>query len=246
MLGMPPPPKLDGAPVTNIRNTSPPHWRGWLTGEPLPGAGEQLRRVRSGAESGDQEKGRGLVRAERRPAAVRVRRHLDRIQGRPWHEVEADPWAPSGLWFPDNVTERRRRADPSEGDARDPDDRRGARRLDARRGTRRRRCSVRCRTTGSRSLCEDPTRKTGPSRSRRQRDPPERKLSKNGNRSGLGAALEAGLLCRRRPATLTVPGAADYWLPAAVFQGQRNRWKKHSPRDSESLACVSCRNGYGP
>ena len=28
--GMPPPPKLGGAPVTNIRNTSSPHWRGWL------------------------------------------------------------------------------------------------------------------------------------------------------------------------------------------------------------------------
>jgi putative SOS response-associated peptidase YedK len=28
--GMPPPPKFGGAPVTNIRNTSSPHWRGWL------------------------------------------------------------------------------------------------------------------------------------------------------------------------------------------------------------------------
>jgi putative SOS response-associated peptidase YedK len=28
--GLPPPPKLGGAPVTNIRNTSSPHWRGWL------------------------------------------------------------------------------------------------------------------------------------------------------------------------------------------------------------------------
>src|ERR1700688_2333661 len=28
--GMPPPPKLGGAPVTNIRNTTSPHWRGWL------------------------------------------------------------------------------------------------------------------------------------------------------------------------------------------------------------------------
>src|SRR3982075_3004274 len=31
--GMPPPPKLGGAPVTNIRNTSSPHWRGWLKPE---------------------------------------------------------------------------------------------------------------------------------------------------------------------------------------------------------------------
>ncbi len=28
--GMPPPPQSGGAPVTNIRNTSSPHWRSWL------------------------------------------------------------------------------------------------------------------------------------------------------------------------------------------------------------------------
>jgi putative SOS response-associated peptidase YedK len=31
--GMPPPPKFGGAPVTNIRNTSSAHWRGWLKPE---------------------------------------------------------------------------------------------------------------------------------------------------------------------------------------------------------------------
>jgi putative SOS response-associated peptidase YedK len=31
--GMPPPPKFGGAPVTNIRNTASPHWRGWLKPE---------------------------------------------------------------------------------------------------------------------------------------------------------------------------------------------------------------------
>src|SRR3981189_722481 len=31
--GMPPPTKFGGAPVTNIRNTSSPHWRGWLKPE---------------------------------------------------------------------------------------------------------------------------------------------------------------------------------------------------------------------
>ena len=30
---MPPPPRTGGAPVTNIRNTSSPHWRGWLKPE---------------------------------------------------------------------------------------------------------------------------------------------------------------------------------------------------------------------
>jgi putative SOS response-associated peptidase YedK len=31
--GMPPPPKFGGPPITNIRNTSSQHWRGWLKPE---------------------------------------------------------------------------------------------------------------------------------------------------------------------------------------------------------------------
>jgi putative SOS response-associated peptidase YedK len=31
--GMPPPPRTPGPPVTNIRNTSSPHWRMWLKPE---------------------------------------------------------------------------------------------------------------------------------------------------------------------------------------------------------------------
>jgi putative SOS response-associated peptidase YedK len=31
--GMPPPPRAGGFPVTNIRNTASPHWRGWLQPE---------------------------------------------------------------------------------------------------------------------------------------------------------------------------------------------------------------------
>jgi len=31
--GMSPPPRNGGSPVTNIRNTSPLHWRGWLRPE---------------------------------------------------------------------------------------------------------------------------------------------------------------------------------------------------------------------
>jgi hypothetical protein len=78
--GMPPPPKFGGPPVTNIRNTSSPHWRGLVeAGEPMPGAGQQLFRVRAGAEPADQEKGRCLVRARRRSTAVCFCRHLDRI-----------------------------------------------------------------------------------------------------------------------------------------------------------------------
>jgi len=34
---MPPPPNFGGSPVTNIRNTASPHWRGWLKPEsPVP------------------------------------------------------------------------------------------------------------------------------------------------------------------------------------------------------------------
>src|SRR3979490_3133127 len=48
--GMPPPPKFGGPPVTNIRNTSSPHWRGRLEAENrCPGAGESLAAVRPGA-----------------------------------------------------------------------------------------------------------------------------------------------------------------------------------------------------
>jgi len=32
-LGMPPPPRAGGFPVTNIRNATSPHWRGWLKPE---------------------------------------------------------------------------------------------------------------------------------------------------------------------------------------------------------------------
>jgi putative SOS response-associated peptidase YedK len=33
LMRMPPPPRTGGPPVTNIRNTSSPHWRGWLKPE---------------------------------------------------------------------------------------------------------------------------------------------------------------------------------------------------------------------
>jgi hypothetical protein len=45
--------------------------------------------------------------------------------------LKAGPWPAPRLWFPDDGAERRRGADPSQGDARDLDDGRGARRLDA-------------------------------------------------------------------------------------------------------------------
>jgi hypothetical protein len=50
--GMPPPSRAGGFPVTNIRNTTSPHWRGWLKPEnrclvPV----NSFRRVCAGAES---------------------------------------------------------------------------------------------------------------------------------------------------------------------------------------------------
>ena len=63
--GMPPPPRTGGPPVTNIRNTSSPHWRGWLNPENRFWSLQQLCRVRAGAQPGDEEKGRSLVRAQR-------------------------------------------------------------------------------------------------------------------------------------------------------------------------------------
>ena len=45
--GMPPPPRTGGPPVTNIRNTSSPHWPVAETGEPLFSPCQQLRRIRA-------------------------------------------------------------------------------------------------------------------------------------------------------------------------------------------------------
>src|SRR5438045_3514410 len=63
--GMPSPPRTPGPPVTNIRNTSSPHWRMWLKPENLclcPR--QQLRGICAGGEPRDEEKGRGVVRAQ--------------------------------------------------------------------------------------------------------------------------------------------------------------------------------------
>src|ERR1700751_2725942 len=101
-------------------------------GELVSGASGQLRRVRPRAKSGDEEKRPRLVRDRGKPAAVLLRWHLDRVQGRPRHQVEADPGPSPRLRIPHNIAERRRRADPLEGHAGHPDHRGGARRLDAR------------------------------------------------------------------------------------------------------------------
>lgn len=60
-------------------------------GGPLLRACEQPRRIRSQAKSGDKEERCGLVRARGELAAILLRRHLDRIEGRARHQIKADP-----------------------------------------------------------------------------------------------------------------------------------------------------------
>jgi hypothetical protein len=75
-------PRAGGAPVTNIRNTSSPHWRMWIKPE-----------------------SRCLV---------------------PANSFAEYAWTTPGLWLLDHRSERRGEADPSEGDAGNPNDCRGA------------------------------------------------------------------------------------------------------------------------
>jgi hypothetical protein len=131
--GMPPPPNFGGRPVTNIRNTSSPHWRGWLKPEnrclvPANSFAEYA------PEPNPETKKKDVVwfaLNEDRPLFA-FAWHLDRIQGRPWYQVHADTGTAQCLRLPDDIAERGGRADPPEGDASDPNHQRRARRLDAR------------------------------------------------------------------------------------------------------------------
>ena len=129
--GMPPPVRAGGFPVTNIRNTTSPHWRAWLKRE-----NRCLVPANSFAEYAPEpnpetkKEGCRVVRTERRPAAVRLQSDLDRIQRRP--RLKTDPRPSPRVRRPDNRTERDSRANPPEGHAGDPDDAGGIRRVDAR------------------------------------------------------------------------------------------------------------------
>jgi hypothetical protein len=80
-------------------------------GKPLLGPGQQLRGVCAGP---NPETG--------------TWRPLDGIQGRPWHQVEANSRAASRGRLPDDCAEHGGPADPSEGNAGDADDTGGMRR----------------------------------------------------------------------------------------------------------------------
>ncbi len=105
--GMPPPPRTGGPPVTNIRNTSSPHWRGWLKPEnrclvPFNSFAEYA------PEPNLETKKKDVVwfaLDDDRPLYV-VRRNLDRVQRRSWYEVEAGARTAPGLWISHHHAER--------------------------------------------------------------------------------------------------------------------------------------------
>src|SRR5712672_1713492 len=115
--GMPPPPRAGGFPVTNIRNTTSPHWRGWLKPEsrclvPANSFAEYAPEPNPG--TGKKDVVWFALNDERPPFAF----------GGLWTEFKGDrgtkskpiPGAASGLWLPDYGAQRGRRADSSEGD----------------------------------------------------------------------------------------------------------------------------------
>jgi hypothetical protein len=97
--GMPPPSK-GGPSVTNIRNASLPHWRGWMKPE-----NRCLVPANSFAEYAPEpnpetrKKRHRLVCPERRSAADGRRRHLDRVQERSRNQVQVTPRPSPGPWF---------------------------------------------------------------------------------------------------------------------------------------------------
>jgi hypothetical protein len=96
--------------------TSSPHWRAWLMPE-----SRCLVPANSFAEYAPEPN-----------PETGTWRPLDGIQGRPWHQVEANSRAASRVRLPDDCAEHGGPADPSEGNAGDADDTGGMRRMDAR------------------------------------------------------------------------------------------------------------------
>ena len=131
--GMPPPPRAGGYPVTNIRNTSSPHWRGWL--KPQSRCLVPANSFAEYAPEPNPVTGKKDVvwfaLNEDRPLFAFAGIWTE-FKGDRGNQVEADPWAASRVRFPDDCAERSGRADPSQGHAGDPDHRRAAGRMEAR------------------------------------------------------------------------------------------------------------------
>ena len=130
--GMPPPPRTGGPPVTNIRNTSSPHWRGWLKPEdrclvPFNSFAEYA------PEPNPETRKKDVVWF-----ALNDDRPLTAFAGI-WTEFKGDRGTKSKpipgphlvYGFLTTSPNADRRTDPFEGDAGDLDDGRRARRLDA-------------------------------------------------------------------------------------------------------------------
>jgi putative SOS response-associated peptidase YedK len=129
--GMPPPPKVGGPPITNIRNMSSPHWRGWLRLENrclVPASSFSEYAPDPNTTTGKKD----IVCVEPGSTAVCVWWGMDLVQRRPWSEIEACPGSASRIWISDDRTQRSRCAHPFQGHAGHLDHERGARCLDAR------------------------------------------------------------------------------------------------------------------
>jgi len=132
--GMPPPPRAGGPPVTNIRNTSSPHWRGWLKPEsrclvPFNSFAEYA------PEPNLETKKKDVVWF-----ALNDDRPLTAFAGI-WTEFKGDQGMKSKplpgphlayAWLPDHRAERQLSSRSILSNAGDPDDRSGTRHIDAR------------------------------------------------------------------------------------------------------------------
>jgi SOS response associated peptidase (SRAP) len=128
--GMPPPAR--GIPVTNIRNTSSPHWRAGLRSE-----NRCLVPANSFAEYAPERTPKQKRRTWCGSLSMRIGRCSPSVGSGPNSETievrSPSPSRPSpGLGLPNDGAQRRRRADPSESHAGYPNDRARARCLDAR------------------------------------------------------------------------------------------------------------------
>ena len=103
--------------VTNVRNLKSPHWQRWLGPKHrcrVPST--SILRIRDDRRG---QEGPGVVRRGREPIADGLRRNLDKLDQRSESEGGRGQCGP--LRLPRLPTQRRRRPDPSEGDAGHPD-----------------------------------------------------------------------------------------------------------------------------